>query len=343
MNVPKTMKVARLYPPRDIRIETMDVPIPNSREALIKVHACGISNPLQNKINTPDVPGHELSGELVTLGHEVRSYKVGQRVFVHHHAPCFLCPRCRRGDYVHCDTWRSSAIHPGGVAEYVLVPEVNLEYDTLELPEGLTYEDGAMVEPLACVVKGLKRARVMKGDTVLVMGSNFMGMLCLQGLKKFGADRVIVAAHNKWQLDKAMTLGADEVINLSDTGIASELNNLTKGDGANIVILCSAEISDIKQAIKLTAPGGNVLMLNPPENHTPLTLGVNLIYDREISLIPSFSSSPTDTADAMDILKSGRIKAADLVTHKFDIDNTAEAVRVMTEDDDSLKCMIVFK
>ncbi len=175
------MKVARLHSFHDIRIEDAAVPEVGPREALMRTRASGICSgdamPWYIEKKAPLVLGHEPAGEIVKVGSEVASFKEGDRVFVHHHAPCFGCKRCRRGDYVQCAAWKSSGIVPGGLSEYILIPETNLENDTLALPQSVSFEDGTLVEPLACVIKALKRARIRPGDTVMVIGLGVMGML----------------------------------------------------------------------------------------------------------------------------------------------------------------------
>jgi len=160
------LRVAKLYSFNDIRIEDIPVPEIGPGDALMKTIASGICSGdvmswyIEKK--APLVLGHEPSGEIVELGSShitnYTSLSVGDRVFVHHHAPCLTCRYCRRGDHVQCETWKSTMIIPGGISEYVLIPEVNLKNDTLKLPERMSFEDGTLVEPTACVLKGLRRA-----------------------------------------------------------------------------------------------------------------------------------------------------------------------------------------
>ena len=347
MKIPKVMKVARLYSFGDIRIEEMPVPRPGPGEALMRTRASGICSgdvmPWYIEKKAPLVIGHEPAGDIVMVGREVKAFSPGDRVFVHHHAPCFTCPRCRRGDYVQCQAWKESRIHPGGLAEYILIPEINLLNDTIALPEEVSYEDGAMVEPLACVVKGLKRSRVMKGDTALVMGLGFMGMLNLLALKKFGASEVIGADMVPWRLDKALELGADSVIDAGRSSIHERLRNITEGRMANIVIVGPGSVSALHEGIKCAAPGATVLMFTPVNPGESLTLAMNNIYFNDISIVTSYSCGPTDTADAMDILRSRSINAEQLVTHRYGLDEAAEAFRVTAEAGKSLKCMVTLR
>lgn len=342
-----TMRVARLHSYSDIRIEEMPIPEPGPGEALIRTRASGICSgdamPWYIEKKAPLVLGHEPCGEVVRLGQGAMGVSVGSRVFVHHHAPCFVCRFCRRGDYVQCATWRSSRIAPGGISEYILVPEVNLRYDTIELPAELSFEDGAMVEPLGCVVKAMKRARVMKGDTALVIGLGFMGMLGVMTLKGYGATRVIGADMVPYRLDKARELGADEVIDVSRGALVEQIARLTDGAMANIVVVGPNDAAVMSAGISCAAPGGTVLLFTPARPGQSLAIDPNEIYFKDISIVPSYSCGPTDTADAVEILRSGKVRAERLVTHRFGIDQAAEAFRITAEARDSLKCMVVFE
>jgi threonine dehydrogenase-like Zn-dependent dehydrogenase len=156
------LRVAKLYSFNDIRIEDIPVPEIGPDDALIKTRASGICSGdvmswyIEKK--APLILGHEPAGEIVKVGDNVRSFKPGDRVFAHHHAPCLTCRYCRRGDYVQCETWKNTRIIPGGISEYILIPETNLKNDTLKLTENMSFEDGTLIEPTACVLKGLKRA-----------------------------------------------------------------------------------------------------------------------------------------------------------------------------------------
>ena len=156
------MRVARLYSFSDIRIEDIPVPEIGPGDALMRTRASGICSgdvmPWYIEKKAPLVLGHEPAGEIVEVGNSVTSFKPGDRVFTHHHAPCLECRYCRRGDHVQCETWKNTKIIPGGISEYILIPEINLKNDTLKLPDSVSFEDGTLIEPTACVIKGLKRA-----------------------------------------------------------------------------------------------------------------------------------------------------------------------------------------
>ena len=253
------MKVAKLYSFNDIRIEDIPIPEIGPGNALIKTHACGICSgdvmPWYIEKKAPVVIGHEPAGEIVELGSSLvtrhSSLSVGDRVFTHHHAPCFTCRFCRRGDYVQCETWKNTRIIPGGISEYILIPQINLENDTLRLPDTLSYEDGTLIEPTACVVKALKRAGIRRGDTVLVIGLGIMGQLNVLLARKYGADRVIGADMIAFRLNKAKELGADEVIDVSKDNLTDALRNLTDGIMADVVVVGPNSADAMKQGDRM--------------------------------------------------------------------------------------------
>ena len=341
------MKIAKLYTFNEIRIEEMPVPEVGPHDALMKTKACGICSgdimPWYIEKKAPLVLGHEPAGEVVEVGKEVASFKAGDRVFVHHHAPCFICRHCKKGNYVHCNTWKNSKIIPGGLAEYILIPRINLENDTLNLSVKLSYEDGTLIEPTACVVKALKRVNIRDGDTVLVIGLGIMGQLNILLARKYGAERIIGADTVPFRLQKAKESGADDVIDVSKIDLLDALKNLTDGELADIVIVGPNSVEAMRQGLSATGAGGRVLFFTPAKPGERLIVDPNDLYFRDINIITSYSCGPTDTADALEIIEEGIVRANKLVTHKFPIERTEDAFRLAAEARDSLKSVIVFE
>ncbi|OGW56249.1 MAG: sorbitol dehydrogenase [Nitrospirae bacterium RBG_13_43_8] len=340
------MKVAKLYNFNDIRIEDIPVPEIGPGDALIKTKASGICSgdvmPWYIEKKAPLVLGHEPSGEIVEVGSDVTSFKRGDRVFTHHHAPCFACRHCNRGDYVQCDTWKKTSIVPGGISEYILIPKINLENDTLTLPDTLSYEDGTLIEPLACVIKGMKRARVKHGDTVLVTGLGFMGVLNGIIAKKYGAGKIIGADMVSYRLDRAIALGFDSVIDVSKVNVAEALMEITSGRMAELVIVCPNSVSAISDGLSAIGEGGTLIMFAPVKPDERLTINPNELYFGDINIVTSYSCGPTDTADALEMIEEDVVRADKLITHRFPVEKTAEAFKLTAEAKNSLKSVIIF-
>ncbi len=347
---PNKMKVARLYSFEDIRIEEAPVPVPGLREALIKTKASGICSgdlmPWYIEKKAPLVLGHEPAGEVVALGPEaekITDIKIGDGVFVHHHAPCHECHYCEKADYVHCHTWKTSSIVPGGMAEYILIPEVNLENDTLKLPRNVSYEEAVFIEPLGCVLKGLRRAAPVEGRTALVVGLGVMGMLHVLALKALGAKHVVGADMVQRRLERAIELGIDAVIDVSREDPVESLRGLTKGRMADIVISGPNSAEAMALSVECAAEGGKVVLFTPAKPGEVLTLDPNLLYFKEVSLIPSYSTGPDDTREALRLIETGKVRPGKLITHRFPLEETARAYRLAAQAGDSLKVIITFE
>ncbi|MDA8085448.1 MAG: alcohol dehydrogenase catalytic domain-containing protein [Nitrospiraceae bacterium] len=348
------MKVAKLYSFNDIRIEEMPVPEPGPGEAVMKTMASGICSgdlmPWYIEKKAPLVLGHEPSGVIVETGDGVSGFKPGDRVAVHHHAPCMdtaRCPFCRKGDFVHCPTWKGSSIHPGGISEYIRIPRVNLENDTLKLPSGISFEDGMLVEPLGCVLKGIRRAGLAGGgfhaETALVIGLGVMGALHVLALKALGVKKVIGADRVSYRIQKALELGADHAIDAGREDLERAVYGITGGRMADVVIAGPNSVHAMEAAVKTAGEGGRVVLFTPAKPGEALSMDPNEIYFREISLIPSYSTGPEDTRAALKMIEEGRVRARMVVTHRFPIGDTPVAYRLAAQAGESLKIAITFE
>lgn len=344
------MRVAKLYRYGDIRIEDVPVPRIGPHDALMKTRACGICSgdvmPWYIEKKAPLVIGHEPVGEIVELGSSLINhhpfFSLGDRVFVHHHAPCMDCRYCKGGDFVQCETWRQTKIVPGGIAEYVLIPETNLINDTLLLPRDMSDEDGALIEPAACVVKSLRRSAMRKGDTVLIIGLGVMGQMHALLAGEFGAGRIIGADLVSYRLDKAREFGADHVVDVSREDLIERTEVITEGHMADIVIVGPNSVQAMEQAFEAVSRGGTVVLFTPAKPGEVLNIDPNDLYFKDISIVTTYSCGPDDTRQALRFIERGIVTAQKLVTHRFPIDEAEKAFRITAEAKDSLKCLIVF-
>ena len=339
------MKVARIYDFLDVRIEEEAVPAIGPGEILVRARACGICSgdvvPWYIRKKAPLVFGHEPVGEVAEVGAGVRGFEPGTRVFVHHHAPCWTCRACRRGEFVQCPTWRASHIDPGGMAEYFRVPAVNLA-DTLALPDHVADEDGALVEPLACVVKSLGRAGQVDGATVLVIGLGIMGQLHVLLARHLGAARVIGADLVASRRDHATRLGADRVIDATRDDWTAEVAEATGGEGAEIVIVGPATVKALEQGLAAAARGATIVQFMGTEQGKTLALPTHDFYFRELRLVPSYSCGPPETRRALELIGDRVVRADQVVTHRFPLEQAAEAYRTAAQQPAAIKTLVVF-
>jgi L-iditol 2-dehydrogenase len=340
------MKVARLYDYLDVRLEDEPTPLIGPQDALVRTHACGICSgdvvSWYIRKKAPLVFGHEPVGEIVRVGSEVSAFRPGDRVFAHHHAPCWKCRACARGEFVQCATWRSSRIEPGGMAEYFRVPAANLAGDTLRLPDGVPDEDGALVEPLACVVKSLTRAGRIEDASILVIGLGVMGLMHVLLARHWGAGRILAADLLPQRCDRARALGADDVIDAKAGDLEAQVAELTRGEGAEVVIVGPATVTAIEQGLGCAGRGATVVQFMGTQPGSTVALPTFDVYFREIRLIPSYSCGPVETRTALELIEAKVVTAAHVVTHRFPLARVAEAYRVAAEDMSAIKTLVTF-
>ena len=305
------MRAVVLYDLDDIRIEDRPIPELRGGDMLVRTAASGICTgdvmPWYIRRKAPLVLGHEPAGIVAALGDPAPTresgipFRVGDRVFVHHHAPCFTCRFCLRGDYVQCPTWRASKIEPGAMAEYFRVPPENTR-DALLLPDGVAFPNAALVEPLACVVKSLRRARLREDDVVYVIGCGVMGLMHVI-LANARGHRVLASDFAAERRDAAVRLGAEPIDAAADPLHA--VHGRTDGRGADVVICAPGSTVALEHAIDSAVPGGTVVMFTPLEPGERFAFDQSSAYFRDLTLVNSYSCGPNDTSEALDLLARG--------------------------------------
>ncbi|HHF98036.1 MAG TPA: alcohol dehydrogenase [Candidatus Aerophobetes bacterium] len=340
------MKVAEYHGFNDIRIADYPVPEIGKGEILIKTKVCGVcgSDLLEWYRKQKKTPffGHEVSGVVEKVGEEVKNVKVGDRVFVNHHVPCFTCHWCRRGSYTMCPVYRRTDFYPGGFAEYIKVPEINVRNGVIKLSSDVSFKDASLIEPIACCLRGLKKAGIKVGDTVLIIGAGFTGLSHLQLAKMMGAGLVGVCDFFDFKLEKAKLLGADFVINPSKENVKEKLYSVNEGRGADIVVVTPSSVKAIQDAIEYLDKGSTLYLFGPTSPEDYISILPYRFFFSEISLITSYSSSPIEDNAVYRLIKEKKINTEELITHRFLFDEIAEAVRVARRAEDSLKVIVEF-
>ena len=330
----------------DVRIVDLPIPEIGPGELLVKMQACGLcaSDVMEwyMKPRAPIYPGHEPVGIIAAVGEGVQQFSVGQRVFIHHHVPCMVCHFCRRGSFSQCPTFRATRLYPGGLAEYIRVPALNVQLDVLPLPDELSFEAATLIEPLACCVRGINRSAIQPGDSVLVLGAGSNGLMLARLAQQRGAVRVIVVDPIAYRRQRALYAGIDFVLDP-----ASERENLLQniyifndGRKPDIVIVTPSSISAMHQGLELVSSGGTVLFFAPPPPTSTLPITPNTLFFQEISLHTSYSAGPYDTRMALDLLSTGRIRPETVITHRFSLRNATEAFKLVAKPGDALKVVI---
>ena len=339
------MRVARIYDLGDVRIEQQPVPTLQPGDALVRMAVCGICTsdtfPWYVRRKAPAVLGHEPTGTIVQTDSSL--FDVGDRIFIHHHAPCMTCRHCQREEYSMCPTWRSSAIDPGGLAEYVRVPAHNLAHDCFRLPDEMSFEDGALIEPVACAVQALRRkCRLKSGDRVLILGAGMMGQILIRVAHHYGASILIAADRVPYRLDKAIEMGADHAIDVSKDDLSSAVKERTDGDGADLVVVCPGSIDAMTSGLQCVGPGGTVCLFTPSESRERLPISPYDFWFNHITLTASYSCGPSDTREAADLISKGAVTADQIVTHRYFLDQAGDGFKTVSDAGHTVKTLIIF-
>jgi len=337
------MKVAMYYNNRDVRMEDMPAPKIGPGELLVKVMASGIcgSDVLEwyRVKKAPKVLGHEISGEIVEVGDGVDKYKVGDRIFVAHHIPCNTCHYCLDGYHTACETLHTTNFDPGGFAEYLRAPQLNVNRGVFVLPDNVSHEEGTYVEPLGCVIRGQRLVQLKPGQSVLVLGSGISGLLHLMMARAAGAGRLMATDISEYRLNAAKRVGADAVIHAGEdipAWVLQENNNRL----ADLVIVCTGALTAFKQALKSVDRGGTILCFATTEPHEEIPVPMNEFWRNEIKLMPSYGCAPKDAAIAVELLRSKRVPVTQLTTHRLSLAEAALGFKLVAEAKECVKVII---
>lgn len=337
------MRVAMYYNNRDVRVEEIPVPQIGDGELLVKVMASGIcgSDVMEwyRIKKAPLVLGHEITGIVQDVGKGVKDYKIGDRVFASHHVPCNTCHYCLNGHHTACETLHKTNYDPGGFSEYIRIPKINVERGVYLLPDEISFEDGTFAEPLACVVRGQRLARLKPGQSVLIIGSGIAGLLYIKLVRAAGAGRIIATDINEYRLNKARQYGADAVINAKDN-IKESLLRFNEDRLAELVIVCTGALSGITQALRCVDRGGTILFFAVPEPEVMVPIPLNEFWRNEITLMTSYGASPLDIETTMRLMRSGRISVNEMITHRLSLNKVGLGFQLAAEAGESLKVII---
>jgi len=337
------MRVAIYYNNRDVRLEQMPTPTIGTGELLVKVLASGIcgSDVMEwyRIKKAPRVLGHEIAGEIVEVGERVKNYRMGDRVFVSHHVPCNTCHYCLNDYHTVCDTLRSTNFDPGGFAEYIRVPEINVDRGVFLLPEEISFEDGVFIEPLACVLRGQRLAKFKPGQSVFVIGSGISGLLHIALARTSGAGLIIASDINEYRLKAAKQFGAEETIH-TEKVTPAQLRQINHDRLFDLVIVCAGSLSAYRQALETVDRGGIILCFAPIEPGAPFPFPFFDFWNDGITLLPTYGGSPLDISVAIEVIQSQRLPLRQMITHRLSLEETGLGFQLVAEAKESIKVII---
>jgi L-iditol 2-dehydrogenase len=341
------MKAAMLYGVKDLKVEDVEVPEVKDGEVLVKVKAattCGTDLKIfqrgyvEKVIKLPTIFGHEWAGEVAEVGKGLEWPRKDMRVRAGNSAPCLHCSMCQRGKYNLCENmiwlW-------GAYAEYIKVPARMVLMNMQGIPNGISYEEAAITEPLACVLHGVEQANVKLGDTVAIIGAGPIGLLHLLTVKKMGAGRTIMIDLVDERLGFAEKLGADATVNSGKENVETRIRELTGGYGADVAIEAIGLSATWEQALKLARKGGTVLEFGGCPPGTEIKVNAEMLHYGELTVMGTFHTTPLHFRKALNLIATRTIDVRPLVTRKMKLDNIKEAFEILSTSKNEIKIGII--
>lgn len=342
------MKAAILHAPNRMQLDVAADPVTEAGDLVLRVKAatiCGTDIRVYRGRKTagiryPSIIGHEFSGEIVRTDGP-SPFKAGQRVGVCPAIPCGHCPQCQRGRENLCPDLQAIGYEiDGAFAEFIRIPARAVELGNVHvLPDHVSHEEAALVEPLACVLNGQNKVGLRQGDAVVILGAGPIGTLHVKLARLRGASRVIVSEPNAARREAALAAGADVVIDPAAGDLREAVRAETRGLGADVVICAIGIPALASQAVGLAAKGGRVSLFAGFSKGEMGNLDVNAIHYEELRLTGAFGLSRKDYQDALNMIADGRIEVRDMITHRYGLAAVDEAFS-MAESGAAMKVAI---
>ncbi len=340
------MKTASVTESSVISINEMERPSLNPGDVLVQMQACGICGSDLEKVfgqyGQPSMRlGHEPAGVILDLGSDVVEFKKGDRVFTHHHVPCYDCHLCNHGNETMCPKYYETNLSPCGLSEEYVVPEWNVSHGgVLKLPDSITYEEAAMIEPLACCVRAWKKLSHQEGDSVAIFGVGPTGMMHLLIAQAKKLSKIICFDMNDFRLNFAKKFDITDSINSVDENRKQKILEHTEGRGVDLAIVATSSLNALNDAIDMVRKGGAIMMFGVPSKGAKIDLDMSVIYSKEITLATSYAASDNDTKEALQLISSGQIDVKQLVTHTYPIQESQKAFEHARSGEHAMKIII---
>jgi L-iditol 2-dehydrogenase len=348
--IPKVMRAAVYRGQQDVRLETVAVPEIGRGEILVRVHTCGICGTDLKKIATgshsaPRIFGHETSGQVVATGEGVENFIIGDRVMVFHHIPCRECYYCRHKVFAQCPVYKKVGATAGfdasggGFSEYVRVMDWIVRAGVVKLPDSVSYEQAAFVEPVNTCMKGIEALGIRQGETLLVIGQGPIGLILAILAKRAGAEVVTSDLHPQ-RLKISTSYGIVHNVNAASEDPVKVVRELTGGRGADTVVLAVAGNSLIRTAIEAARPGGKIMLFAQTQRGEVSIDPASICVDEKM-LLGSYSASVDLQEENVGLVFGGEIDFARLITHRFSLEQAVEALELAAHPAaDSMKIVI---
>lgn len=340
------MKAIYVKGPSKVEIKNVERPRVGDDDLLVSMKACGVCGSDLEKIygqySQPSTRlGHEPSGVVTEVGSNVKQFKKGDRVFVHHHVPCYSCHFCLHGNETMCQKYSETNLSPCGLAEEFLVPGWNVSHGgVIKLPDNVSFEEASMIEPLACCIRAWNKIKFKQGDSVAILGAGPTGMMHVMLSKVFGMKDIFCFDINDFRLGFAKRLGITSEIRSTDPQAYQKILAGTNNRGVDMVIVSTGSLGAIAQSIDLVRKGGTIVLFGVPTKDATMSIDISKVYSKEITITPSYAASESDTNAAFSFIEGKKIDVNKLITHRFDLLESAKALEYAHQGNDSIKIVV---
>ena len=341
------MKAAVVSENSTIQIQTISDPELGPNDILVKMAACGICGSDVEKVfgsyGQPSMKlGHEPAGTIIKIGSKVRDLMIGDRVFTHHHVACYskACHECSHGNETMCKEYYRSNLNPCGLANEYVVPEWNVNHGgVLKIPDSMSFEEAAMIEPLACCVRAWTKFNYQKNDSAVILGVGPTGIMHALLAKSAGFSKIFCLDLNDFRLEFAKKLGF-EIVRSDDTSLSEKIIESTYTSGVDVAIVATGSLEAFRDAIKLVRKGGTIVMFGVPSKGASIDIDMSIVYSKEITITTTYAASDLDTKTALELIASGKIDVKSLITHKYSLEDSQKAFEHAKTGDNAMKIII---
>jgi L-iditol 2-dehydrogenase len=287
----------------------------------------------------PLVLGHEVAGVIEAVGEGVTRLAPGDRVVAAHHVPCNTCRACLAGHHSTCDTLRTTTFDPGGFSEQVRLPAINVDRGVFRLPDELSFDEGTFAEPLACVLRAQRIARIRPGGSVLVLGAGLAGLLHLKLAAALGAGRLLATDILESRRAAASRFGAEAVFD-GRAEVPRLVREANEGRGADVVLVCAANPAVYRQAFASVERGGTILVFALPEPGVEVPMPLFDLWRDGVTVTSSYAGPPRETLEALELLRARRVRVDDMITHRLPLAETHRGFALVADGRDCLKVIV---
>jgi len=341
------MKMVQVKGNSTVEIKDVNKPSLGSHEILVKMQACGICGSDVEKVfgkyGQPSMRlGHEPAGIITQVGSEVKNFSIGDRVFTHHHVACYSddCHECSHENETMCKKYYESNLEPCGLADEYIVPEWNVKHGgVLRIPDSMSFEEAAMIEPLACCVRAWNKFRHKKNDSIAILGVGPTGIMHALLAKLYDCGKIFCIDLNEFRLDFAKKFEAI-TINSGNTNALEKIKSETANQGVDVVIVSTSSLNALKDAVNFVRKGGTIVMFGVPSKGAKVDLDMSEVYSKGITIVNSYAASDDDTRNALDLIATQRINVSQLITHKYNLQECQQAFVHAKSGDNAMKIII---